>query len=73
MQVVEILFVLTALIGAWLNSQMDIRGFYCWLLSNIFFTSWNIYHGDYGQATLFAVYTVISANGIYKWKTAPAT
>lgn len=56
-----------ALLGAYLNSNLDIRGFYCWVLSNAFFLLFNIHNRHYGIAVLYTCYLVTSLNGIIKF------
>lgn len=57
-----------ALVGAYLNSQADKRGFYLWLVSNSGFAIYNACIGEVAMSVLFAVYLGITLNGIRKWK-----
>lgn len=55
-----------ALVGAFLVSNFDKRGFYLWLVSNSFFTFYSYVNGNYAGAVLFTVYFCITLNGIFK-------
>jgi len=57
-----------ALIGAWLNSQGEKRGFYYWCLSNVGFSVYNAWIGEYAMCALFFAYLLITVNGMRKWK-----
>jgi len=57
-----------ALIGAWLNSKGNVRGFYFWLVSNTGFCIYNAYIFEGAMSLLFFVYFCITCQGIYVWK-----
>lgn len=56
-----------ALVGAYLNSQADKRGFYFWLVSNTGFCLYNASIGEWAMSVLFACYLAITINGIRTW------
>jgi len=55
---------ITALMGAYLNSNGNYLGFYLWLVSNSIFSYHNFCIAEYSQCALFSVYFLISINGI---------
>ena len=59
-----------SIIGAVLNAKGKVSGFYFWIVANLAWVAYDISIGLYSQAVLFAVYTVISAWGIYQWRKA---
>jgi len=61
------LFVFLSIIGAVLNATKRISGYYCWLVSNTFFTFCNLIHKDYAYSLLFLIYTIITILGIIYW------
>lgn len=63
------LITLVALVGVVLNIQKRRECFWVWLCTN---TSWcviDFVHGLYSQATLMAVYAVLSVYGLWSWRT----
>ena len=67
MEYVGWIFTTIALIGTFLNAQMNVLGFFAWIVSNIGFMILNIIDHRYSQAALFFVNTLFSW-GIYTWK-----
>lgn len=67
MIILQIIVVIIALLGAWLNARKNIYGFCCWLLSNGFWTVHNIIIREYAQAFLYFVFLGIAIYGLYKW------
>ena len=63
----SMIFTAVAIFGALLNSYQRIEGFYCWILSNIFFIIFNMHHEHHSVAILFMFYLIITLNGIYTW------
>ena len=61
-------FSIIALVGAYLNSRQDIRGFHLWLISNAWFFFVNLTYEHYAIAGLFAAYFFIALNGLFTWK-----
>ena len=57
-----------ALIGAYLNAEGNLVGFYCWIVTNFFFCAQNILLENYPLAALFAAYGVITLRGIFAWR-----
>lgn len=61
------LMLFVTLLGAYLNSQKNIKGFYLWVISNTYFFAYNLVITEYSQAILFIVYLVITLNGLRVW------
>lgn len=61
-------FTIIALIGTFLNAQMNVLGFFAWIISNIGFMILNLIDRSYPQATLFFINTLFSMCGIYTWQ-----
>lgn len=57
-----------ALCGTILNAERNIYGFAFWLVSNIYMTIRFAYIGEYAQAALFFVYTLLAIRGIIAWR-----
>ena len=64
MEFVLIINTIAALVGAYLNSIRDKRGFGIWIATNIIFVVNNILIQQYEQAFLFACYLILAANGL---------
>lgn len=62
------IFAAIALIGAYLNSNLDPKGFYLWMITNTFFVIFHLYFSHYGVATLYGCYLATNINGIRKTK-----
>lgn len=56
-----------ALFGTILNAERNVYGFAFWLISNMYMTIRFTYIGEYAQAVLFFVYTVLAVRGIISW------
>ena len=56
-----------AVTGAIFNMQRRVEGFYLWIVANVGFLTLSLQRSDYAQAVLWAVYTLISLNGIRVW------
>lgn len=56
-----------ALAGTVLNAERNKWGFIFWLVSNLYMTVRFTYIGEYAQAVLFFVYTVLAIRGIISW------
>jgi len=56
-----------ALFGTILNAERNVYGFWFWLVSNMYMTIRFTYIGEYAQAVLFLVYTVLAVRGIIAW------
>lgn len=56
-----------SIIGAILNAQKKISGFYVWLVANAIWVGYDLYLKNYPQAVLFAVYFGISSYGVWVW------
>ena len=57
-----------ALFGTILNAERNIYGFVFWLVSNLYMTVRFTYIGEYAQAVLFFVYTILAIRGMVAWK-----
>lgn len=57
-----------ALMGAYLISKQDFKGFHFWVFSNTFFCFYNLYIDNIAGCLLFAVYLMITLNGIRNTK-----
>ena len=68
MEYVGWVFTTIALVGTFLNAQMNVLGFFAWIISNIGFMILNIMNHVYSQAALFFVNTLFSIWGIYTWR-----
>jgi len=60
-------FTALSIIGAILNAKGKKSGFVVWIVSNVGWIGWNWYIGQLAQSSLFVVYTITSAYGLYKW------
>lgn len=56
------------LIGTIGNSFQKSWCFYIWIPTNLFWTIYNLYIGQYQQALLYAVNLVTSIIGLYRWR-----
>lgn len=68
LELLSYISVLLAVYGSYLNSKMDIKGFYYWFISNWWFIGFNLYHEHYAAALLNGIYQVTTVYGIYKWR-----
>lgn len=67
MEYLAYVFVVIALYGAWLNSNLRIlQSYKVWIISNAFLMFYNFYINSYAQGILFLVYFVTSINGYIK-------
>lgn len=57
-----------ALFGTILNAERNIYGFVFWLVSNLYMTVRFTYIGEYAQAVLFFIYTILAIRGMVAWK-----
>ena len=57
-----------SLIGAVLNSLLNIYGFYLFIVGNIFWMSFAWKHRHYGLMFLNFVFLILNLYGIYVWK-----
>ena len=57
-----------ALFGTILNAERNICGFVFWLISNVYMTIRFTYIGEYAQALLFLIYTLLAIRGIAVWQ-----
>lgn len=62
------IFSIIALVGIFLNAQINILGFVFWMISNIGFLIINILNTNYAKAVLFFVNTLASISGIIIWR-----
>ena len=56
-----------ALAGTVLNAERNVYGFVFWLISNMYMTIRFTYIGEYAQAVLFLIYTILAVRGIIAW------
>lgn len=56
-----------ALAGTMLNVLHDRRGFWLWGFSNAGFTGLHAAHGEWTQATMFAIYLLLALWGAWSW------
>lgn len=57
-----------ALAGTILNAERNIYGFVFWIVSNMYMTIRFAYIGEYAQACLFLIYTILAVRGIIAWR-----
>ena len=57
-----------AFIGAILNAQKRVEGFYFWLLSNGLFIWINLSHKEWGSVATFVMFTFVTIYAIYNWR-----
>lgn len=57
-----------ALFGTILNAERNIYGFVFWLVSNLYMTVRFTYIGEYPQALLFLIYTILAVRGLVAWR-----
>jgi nicotinamide riboside transporter PnuC len=60
-------FVVIAMLGAYLNARQKVIGFWLWLVSNGGLAVLNLASRNYAQMSLFCVYEVINVYGIMQW------
>jgi len=65
-EIVNWIVTFIAILGAYLVSCYDKRGFYLWIISNTFFMFSSIFNGQYALAFLFFVYLCITFNGVIR-------
>lgn len=58
---------LVALVGVVLNIRKHVACFYVWACTNAVWVYADLEHGLHAQATLMAVYFVLSLWGIWRW------
>jgi len=68
MSFLSYLFASIAVIGGVLNARNNLRGFYLWILSNVYFAIEGLVFERYYQVILFGVYFFITIYGIMQWK-----
>jgi hypothetical protein len=59
-----------AMVGAVLNIQKDVLGFYTWVVSNMGWVVYILYYKQknlYGQILLWLVFTALNIWGILRW------
>lgn len=61
-----------SIIGAVLNAQKKISGFYFWIVANTAWVAIDVYSGVYAQAALFLFYFAVCVYGLYSWRKAEA-
>lgn len=57
-----------ALAGTVFNAERNICGFWFWLISNLYMTIRFAYIGEYAQALLFFIYTLLAIRGLIAWR-----
>ena len=65
---IEIFAAVLGLIGSWLISEKDIRGYYVWIASNIAAMITQYESGLYVMVAMFLIYTIINIRGVLNWK-----
>lgn len=68
MQYLQIVAIITGLLGHWLITKQDVRGYYAWIAGNVATIILQLNVELYGMAALFLTYTALSIYGIIKWK-----
>ena len=68
-KILEIIGTATGIIGALAISLGKPWGFWCWMVGNPAWIWFGLRNKHYWLAIQFAVYTVITAIGIYTWAT----
>jgi nicotinamide riboside transporter PnuC len=66
--IINWIFTIIALVGTFLNAQMNILGFVFWIVSNTGFLIINFLNTNYAEAVLFFVNTLVSISGIITWR-----
>ncbi len=61
------IMVALALYGTWLNAKRNRTGFIYWIITNLWFSGFNAYIGNYPIATLFFTYLILAVYGYRKW------
>lgn len=64
----ELIAIVTGLLGHWFISNRDVRGYYVWICGNLVTIYMQYQVGLNGMAVLFFIYTIFSIYGIIKWK-----
>lgn len=64
MEYILLINTLAALVGAYMNSVGDPRGFGIWIVTNTVFIVNNLMIEQYEQAFLFTCYLLLAANGL---------
>lgn len=67
--VVEWVATILSVWGAILNAQLNILGFYIFMLGNIFWLSFSIKHKHWGLFMTQIVFFVLNVYGVYVWAT----
>lgn len=57
-----------SIVGALLNAQRRISGFYYWIPANLAWIAIACHKDLYGQAVLFIFYTGFCVYGVYRWR-----
>ena len=57
-----------SILGMWMLAQKHVEQWWLWFVVNIISCGLYLWKGLYPTATLFAIYSVISVFGYYKWR-----
>lgn len=68
MQLITWLITLMALIGSFLNSNRDKRGFYLWIITNTFWCILDYRAGLLAQSFLYLCYIIVAVKGLFTWR-----
>lgn len=65
---IDIILVILSILGAILNCEGKVSGFYVWIIGNIMWIIYGYMTNQWHIVVVFAVYCVICIRGIYVWK-----
>jgi len=64
----EYLAMVLGVLGAWLVAEKNRLGFMSWIISNIFWIIFAIYHSYWGMLIQFTIFLILAIRGWYKWR-----
>ena len=58
---------ITGIVGQWYVARMNVRGFYCWAVSNVVLIAVSLHFGGYGMVVLYGYFLVMAGYSILHW------
>ncbi len=69
--IIEWAATVASIVGAVMNAQLNIWGFYVFMLGNCFWISFSIKHRHWGLLVTQLLFFVLNVYGVYVWARAP--
>lgn len=68
MTIITWIVTIMALLGSYLNSNRDKRGFYIWIITNMFWCVLDYTSGLKAQSFLYLCYIMVAVKGLITWR-----